>query len=69
MYQLRVDRCFDGVVAHKAGTIVYESRGYDYGLASDDSRYTGIEHKSVTLDPTGDYPFFTVPVRDLEPLS
>jgi hypothetical protein len=51
----------------KAGTVVYDCRGYDYGTANDDNLLTGIAHRSVTLDPTGDYPFFTVPERDLEP--
>jgi hypothetical protein len=51
------------------GVTVYESAKYDYGLASDDSRFTGIHHVSVTLDPTGDYPFFTVPAHFLEPIE
>jgi len=61
MYKLLVNR-----FGHKAGTIVYDSRKYDFGLASDDYRLTGIEHTSVTLDPCGDYPVFTVPTHDLE---
>ena len=48
-----------------AGTSVYSARGYDYGLASDDTRMTGVEHTSVTLDPNGDYPVFTIPVDHL----
>lgn len=48
-----------------AGTAVYSCKYHDYGLASDDSRITGIPHASVTLSPDGDYPFFTVPERDL----
>jgi hypothetical protein len=50
----------------KAGTTVYKCAKYDYGLSSDDTCSTGVEHVSVTLDPTGDYPFFTIPLRDLE---
>lgn len=53
----------------RAGTIVYAGRGYDYGLASDDTRATGIEHVSVTLKRSGDYPTFTVPLRDLEKIE
>jgi hypothetical protein len=49
-----------------AGTIVYECLDHDYGLAKNDSRQTGIEHISVTLNKYGEGPFFTVPVRDLE---
>jgi len=45
---------------HPAGTIVYDPKGYDYGLAGDDTRITGIEHVSVTLDPEGGYPTFTI---------
>lgn len=50
----------------KAGTIVYRCAKYDYGLANDDTRLTGIQHTSVTLKPDGDYPCFTVPTADLE---
>lgn len=50
----------------KAGDIVYSCASHDYGLASDDSRMTGIPHVSVTLKSDGGYPFFTVPRRDLE---
>lgn len=48
------------------GTTVYDCAGYDYGCANDDTRMTGIEHKSYTLDPDGGYPFFTHPVRGLK---
>lgn len=50
----------------KPGTKVYPATCYDYGCANDDERTTGKEHLSVTLDPNGGYPFFTVPVEDLE---
>jgi hypothetical protein len=53
----------------KAGALVYDCAGYDYGCANDDFRATGIPHRSVTLNSDGDYPFFTVPVADLEPVS
>ena len=52
----------------KQGDIVYGLNKYDYGLASDDTRATGFKHISVTLDPTGDYPSFTIPVHNLEEL-
>lgn len=54
---------------HKAGTQVYRVSKYDYGLANDDSRFTGIPHMSVTLDPAGDYPFFTVAEGEIEYVS
>lgn len=51
---------------HRKGTVVYSLRYSDYGLASDDTRYTGVEHKSVTLNSDGDYPSFTVAKHKLE---
>jgi hypothetical protein len=50
----------------KKGTTVYECSRFDYGIARDDYFGSGVPHLSVTLDPNGDYPFFTVPMRDLE---
>ena len=60
-YKLLVDR-----FEHGAGTIVYKSPKYDYGLARDDTNHTGRPHISVTLNEDGDYPFFTVPVDALK---
>jgi hypothetical protein len=51
---------------HPEGTIVYGLMMHDYGLASDDTRITGVEHVSVTLDPAGGYPSFTIVKSDLE---
>lgn len=45
---------------------VYDSIGWDYGCSNDDTRWTGIEHISVTLNEAGEYPFFTIPKCDLE---
>lgn len=53
-------------MGYPVGTIVYRVGGHDYGCAGEDTRHTGIEHVSVTLDPDGGYPFFTIPKRDLE---
>ena len=53
----------------KAGSTVYSIRGWDYGLASDDTRATAIHHTSVTLDPDGGYPSFTIPTNHLERIS
>jgi len=50
---------------HPAGTIVFDSWGHDYGCANDDSRSSGVEHTSVTLNADGSYPFFTVPRQHL----
>jgi len=54
---------------HKAGTIIYRAKSYDYGCASDDGALTGKPHTSMTLEPSGDYPFFTVPDEDFSPAS
>ena len=51
---------------HEAGTVVYRAKGHDYGCARDDTYGTGIDHISVTLDPNGDDPFFTIPLCHLQ---
>src|SRR4051812_30441263 len=48
------------------GTLVFPCRTHDYGMASDDTQLTGIKHVSVTLKRSGGYPFFTIPLHDLE---
>jgi hypothetical protein len=54
---------------HKAGTKVYLQGLSDYGLASDDTRVSGIRHITVTLKADGGYPGFTVPVDHLTPVK
>lgn len=54
---------------HAAGTIVYPATTHDYDPASDDTKLTGIQHISVTLDPDGGYPHFTVPITEVEDLG
>lgn len=63
-YELLADR-FD----HKAGEIVYDCKGYDYGCALDDTHVTGKKHISVILNEDGDYPFFTVPKAQLKEIE
>lgn len=58
-----------GLLRIPEGAVVYDLRGYDYGLASDDTRTFGIEYVSVTLKANGDYPGFTIPRRDLEDIG
>lgn len=53
---------------HKAGTVCYRTKKFDYGMANDDSRMTGVPHVCMTLRSDGDYPFFTVPTHELEEL-
>lgn len=49
---------------HPAGTLVVRQTTHDYGLARDDTEYTGIKHVSVTaLDSEGG---FTIGERYLE---
>lgn len=67
-YRLKADRILRDETCGKAGDIVYDIKGHDYGLASDDTRAFSVEHISVTLDEDGGYPSFTVPVTDLEEL-
>lgn len=62
---VRADRAASPV---DVGATVYRCASYDYGCANDDTRMTGVQHVSVTLDPTGAYPFFTIPTEDLSPL-
>jgi len=50
---------------YKKGTVVYDYNGHDYGLARDDTYASGVDHISVTEDPKGSTPFFTVPVAIL----
>jgi hypothetical protein len=61
MYRLKFNCC-----GHAKGTVVYPLAGTDYGNASMDSFYTQIPHLSVTLNPGGEYPFFTVAEHNLE---
>jgi len=44
----------------------YTFSGCNYGCANDDSRLTGVEHDAMTLDPSGNGHFFTIPKEDLE---
>jgi hypothetical protein len=49
------------------GDTVYELVAYGYGLASDDTRATGVQHISVTFNEDGSYPSYTIPAHNLEP--
>jgi hypothetical protein len=49
-----------------AGSIVFKSTVYDYGLAAEDTKDTGIMHVSVSQKKDGCYPLITVPVYKLE---
>lgn len=52
--------------AAKKGVTVYSCVKPDYGSANDDTRMTGVPHISLTLNASGDYPFFTHAFKDLE---
>lgn len=45
----------------KKGDVIYVCMKCDYGCASDDYRFGGVDSISCTESPEGDYPFFTVP--------
>lgn len=60
---LRADRANDHV---KVGDIVTLAAGSDFGLAREDTQFTGLEHISVSLKEGGAYPIFTIPTCDLE---
>lgn len=61
---INASRAADKSVA--VGDIVYEAGGYDYGLANDDTRFTGINHISVTYNMDGSIPYFTIPKEDVK---
>ena len=65
-YRVLRERILRGQTMAKAGDFVYDQAGYDYGLASDDTRMTGVQHTTVTLKEDGGYPGFTIPAADLE---
>jgi hypothetical protein len=60
---IRADRCVRPV---EVGQIVYLGRDF-YGVSSDDTRATGIEHMAIADNESG-YPFFTIPCADVERL-
>jgi len=64
MYKLKF-----GFQGRPAGALVYDRNSWDYGLASDDSRLTGILHVTVTDNENGDPPGFTIPKGYLEEVS
>lgn len=68
-FKMKADRLLRDKAYAKTGDIVYDCRRYDYGCASDDTRILGYPHISVTVNSDGAYPFFTVPVRDLEEIK
>jgi hypothetical protein len=63
-YRMLVDSALEPQAV--AGATVYECTQYDYGLASDDTRATGHQHISVTLNADGKGPSFTVRLSHLE---
>lgn len=65
-YKVLRDRELRGELCAKEGDTVFRAKGYDYGLASDDTRWTGKEHISVTLYSNGDGPSFTIACEDIE---
>lgn len=50
----------------EAGVTLYKCKLTDYGLASQDTRQFGFQCISVTQDPNGGHPCYSVAVHDLE---
>lgn len=65
-FRVLQDRTIHDKLYATKGQTVYQFMGCDYGLANDDSRWTGIEHTSVTFNEDGSHPSFTIPVDHLE---
>lgn len=54
------EREIRGEVLAPKGAVVFDQWQYDYCLADDDTRATGIEHRTVTFNSNGDSPGFTI---------
>lgn len=65
-WRVKMERILGGTVYAKVGDIVYDQKGYDYGLAKDDSYFSGQEHITVTKNSDGSTPGFTIPKSHLE---
>jgi hypothetical protein len=65
-YTVLKDRIIDGEVLATKGSTVFQCWETDYGLSQDDTVTFGTMHISVTFDPDGGYPFFTIPLEDLK---
>jgi len=63
-YRLRFPR-----FEHRAGTIVHELDGYDFGHAKHDSEIFNNQHVSVVLEHGSKTGFFTVPLASLEEIQ
>lgn len=68
-FKVTHERELRGEVLAKVGDTVYDYISHDYGLASDDTRFTGIEHTSVTSNADGSGPSFTIPVHHLREIK
>lgn len=68
-FRVLKQRVLRGEIMAEVGDIVFDQIGHDYGLASDDTRFTGIEHRSVTKKEDGDYPGFTISVYHIEEIK
>jgi hypothetical protein len=67
-YTVLRERVLFGIRYASPGDVVYEFVKYDYGLAADDTIFTGVKHVSVTREPN-DVSSFTIPLSDLREIA
>jgi len=48
------------------GTIIYAFISHDYGIPRLDTRHHKEPWAAFTFNEDGDYPFFTMPIKDVE---
>jgi len=68
-FKVLFQRVIRGEVHANMGDVVYPTLMCDYGLANDDTRATGVEHITVTLNEDGSNPGFTIPLHHLEEIK
>ena len=61
MYRLKNRR-----LGFPEGTLVYSCKVYDFNLAEEDTQESGLYHLSVSTNPGGGYPVFTVQPNELD---
>lgn len=65
-YIVTAPRHVSGELKADINEVVYDCVLSDFGGADDDTRLLGYPHTSVTHDPNGGYPYFTIPTSDIQ---